>query len=112
MPAMTQGAVKQIVGSTLKDLEERCISLDPNLLAAEHASNWFPADHGPCAVRQTHNTANTHRKIVQWCSEGGDGQLITNFEAAAPASYFADLYAKDDLHGGHVIMLGSDPESR
>jgi hypothetical protein len=45
-------------------------------------------------------------------SDGGDPQLITNFEAAVPASYFAELYARDGLHGGHVIMLGPDPESR
>lgn len=51
---------------------------------------------------------------AQYCagSEGGSGQLVTNFTAAAPSSYFADLYAKDGLQGGHVIMLGPDPESR
>lgn len=39
-------------------------------------------------------------------------QLVTNFEAAAPASYFAELYKTDQLFGGHVIMLGADPSSK
>lgn len=37
----------------------------------------------------------------------GDGvALETNFVAAQPAAYFASLYARDALPGGHVIMLG------
>lgn len=64
-----QGAVKQIVGSTLADL---------------------PEGDG----------------------QGESAQLVTNFEAAAPASYFAELYKKDQLYGGHVIMLGADPASK
>jgi phosphoribosylformimino-5-aminoimidazole carboxamide ribotide isomerase len=31
---------------------------------------------------------------------------ITNFESDRPASFFAERYLKDDLPGGHVIMLG------
>lgn len=31
----------------------------------------------------------------------------TNFVAARPAEWFADLYRRDGLTGGHVIMLGS-----
>ena len=31
----------------------------------------------------------------------------TNFESEQPAGYFADLYRKDGLTGGHVIKLGS-----
>ena len=30
----------------------------------------------------------------------------TNFEAEKPASWFADLYRRDNLTGGHVIQLG------
>ena len=30
----------------------------------------------------------------------------TNFETDAPSSYFAELYKRDGLTGGHVIMLG------
>lgn len=32
--------------------------------------------------------------------------LRTNFTAKQPASWFAELYCKDELQGGHVIMLG------
>jgi phosphoribosylformimino-5-aminoimidazole carboxamide ribotide isomerase len=33
--------------------------------------------------------------------------LRTNFVSDRPARWFAELYRKDDLRGGHVIMLGS-----
>ena len=37
-----------------------------------------------------------------------DGQgLRTNFETDRPAGYFAEIYQKDNLQGGHVIKLGS-----
>lgn len=32
--------------------------------------------------------------------------LTTNFISNESASYFAKIYAKDQLHGGHLIMLG------
>jgi hypothetical protein len=32
--------------------------------------------------------------------------LKTNFTSEHPAAYFAELYRKHDLRGGHVIMLG------
>lgn len=32
--------------------------------------------------------------------------LKTNFTSEHPAAYYADLYKKHDLRGGHVIMLG------
>ena len=41
--------------------------------------------------------------------EGADPQ--TNFTAEQPASWFADRYRQDGLHGGHVIMLGPGNES-
>lgn len=39
-------------------------------------------------------------------SDEDNAALITNFETEQPASFFAHLYKKDNLHGGHVIMLG------
>ena len=36
----------------------------------------------------------------------GVGDISTNFVAVQPSSYFASLYARDALPGGHVIMLG------
>ena len=105
-----QGTVKQIVGSTLKDAEERYVLGSIALRASEARSELhsiIAADRRRlCHPKGFHNARLTH------CSDGGDPQLITNFEAAAPASYFAELYARDGLHGGHVIMLGPDPESR
>ncbi|GMJ04923.1 hypothetical protein HRI_004161500 [Hibiscus trionum] len=32
--------------------------------------------------------------------------LVTNFESDKSAAEFAELYKKDGLKGGHVIMLG------
>jgi phosphoribosylformimino-5-aminoimidazole carboxamide ribotide isomerase len=40
----------------------------------------------------------------------GEG-LKTNFVSAQPASYFAELYRRDNLLGGHVIMLGPGNDS-
>ena len=34
------------------------------------------------------------------------GDLATNFETDRPASSYAEMYKKDNLTGGHVIMLG------
>lgn len=42
-------------------------------------------------------------------TDGGDG-LVTNFESDHPAEYYAGLYRRDQLTGGHVIMLGSGNE--
>src|SRR5437868_6176753 len=41
----------------------------------------------------------------------GESQgLRTNFVSDRPASWFAELYRKDGLRGGHVIMLGAGNE--
>jgi phosphoribosylformimino-5-aminoimidazole carboxamide ribotide isomerase len=39
------------------------------------------------------------------------GNLRTNFVSAQPAAWFAELYRRDDLPGGHVIMLGPGNEN-
>lgn len=63
-----KGKVKQIVGSTLRDLPD---------------------------------------------SSGTDAlALVTNFESEKSAGEFADLYKRDGLYGGHVIMLGADGASQ
>jgi phosphoribosylformimino-5-aminoimidazole carboxamide ribotide isomerase len=38
--------------------------------------------------------------------------LCTNFVSDRPASWFAELYKRDDLSGGHVIMLGPGNEQQ
>ncbi|GAB5353610.1 hypothetical protein AAMO2058_000049900 [Amorphochlora amoebiformis] len=40
----------------------------------------------------------------------GDSKAVTNFESQKSSGYFASLYQKDGLKGGHVIMLGPGNE--
>jgi len=41
----------------------------------------------------------------------GDSGLRTNFVSERPAAWFADLYRRDGLMGGHVIQLGAGNET-
>jgi len=41
----------------------------------------------------------------------GDSGLRTNFVSERPAAWFAELYRRDGLTGGHVIMLGPGNEA-
>ena len=41
----------------------------------------------------------------------GDAGLRTNFVSEKPAAWFAELYKRDSLTGGHVIQLGSGNEA-
>ena len=41
----------------------------------------------------------------------GDAGLRTNFISEKPARWFAELYQRDNLRGGHVIMLGAGNEN-
>ena len=41
----------------------------------------------------------------------GAAALRTNFVSDRPAAWFADLYRRDDLRGGHVILLGAGNEA-
>lgn len=63
-----KGKVKQIVGSTLKDLEGS--------------------------------------------KDAQEAELKTNFVSDKPSSWYSQLYQKDGLKGGHVIMLGVDDASK
>ncbi|MGL1931096.1 MAG: phosphoribosylformimino-5-aminoimidazole carboxamide ribotide isomerase [Desulfotalea sp.] len=40
-------------------------------------------------------------------SDSNPSELKTNFEADNPPNWFADMYRRDNLHGGHIIKLGS-----
>ncbi|ADH86958.1 phosphoribosylformimino-5-aminoimidazole carboxamide ribotide isomerase [Desulfurivibrio alkaliphilus] len=44
-------------------------------------------------------------------SDSDQGSLATNFVAEQPPSYYAELYRRDNLNGGHVIMLGPGNEA-
>lgn len=50
------------------------------------------------------------KQIVGGTLSDAPGQLRTNFISDRPASWFAELYRRDGLPGGHVIMLGSGNE--
>jgi len=42
----------------------------------------------------------------------GDAGLCINFVSEKSAAWFAELYRRDELFGGHVIMLGSGNEAQ
>ena len=46
------------------------------------------------------------KQIVGGTLGADSAQLKTNFVSERPASWFAELYKRDGLTGGHVIMLG------
>jgi len=46
------------------------------------------------------------KQIVGSTLTDGDNAPQTNFQAEKPARWFAELYRKDNLTGGHVIQLG------
>ena len=50
------------------------------------------------------------KQIVGGSLSADAAGLRTNFVAAQPASWFAELYRRDGLTGGHVIMLGPGNE--
>jgi phosphoribosylformimino-5-aminoimidazole carboxamide ribotide isomerase len=43
-------------------------------------------------------------------SDRDSGGLQTNFASDKPPSYFAEMYRRDNLTGGHIIMLGPGNE--
>ena len=46
------------------------------------------------------------KQIVGGSLTGSAADLRTNFVSERPAAWYADLYRRDGLTGGHVIMLG------
>lgn len=46
------------------------------------------------------------KQIVGGSLSDSSASLRTNFISEQPPRYYAELYRKDDLRGGHVIMLG------
>jgi phosphoribosylformimino-5-aminoimidazole carboxamide ribotide isomerase len=51
------------------------------------------------------------KQIVGGSLNDSGSNLRTNFVSDRPAKWFAELYRKDDLRGGHVIMLGPGNET-
>jgi phosphoribosylformimino-5-aminoimidazole carboxamide ribotide isomerase len=50
------------------------------------------------------------KQIVGGSLSDNASTLRTNFVSEKPASWFAELYKRDNLRGGHVIMLGAGNE--
>lgn len=51
------------------------------------------------------------KQIVGSTYRDGDATgMVTNFSSELPSSHFAEMYRRDGLTGGHVIMLGSGNE--
>ena len=50
------------------------------------------------------------KQIVGGSLKDGAGSLRINFVSEKPASWFAELYRRDGLCGGHVIQLGAGNE--
>ena len=50
--------------------------------------------------------AGSVKQIVGGTLTTDDAGLKTNYTSEHPAAYYADLYQKHQLRGGHVIMLG------
>jgi phosphoribosylformimino-5-aminoimidazole carboxamide ribotide isomerase len=50
--------------------------------------------------------AGSVKQIVGGTLSTDNAGLKTNFTSEHPSAYFAELYRKHDLRGGHVIMLG------
>ena len=51
------------------------------------------------------------KQIVGATLNAEPGSLHTNFTADLPSSHYADLYRRDGLDGGHVLMLGPGNEA-
>ena len=51
------------------------------------------------------------KQIVGGSLSDSPGQLRTNFVSDRPANWFAELYKRDGLTGGHVIQLGPGCEA-
>ena len=50
------------------------------------------------------------KQIVGSSLSQNESELKTNFISQKPAEWYAELYKKDGLKGGHIIMLGSGNE--
>src|SRR5690348_2103763 len=50
------------------------------------------------------------KQIVGGTLRGQAGELRTNFVSDRSAAWYAELYKKDNLEGGHVVMLGPGNE--
>ena len=52
------------------------------------------------------------KQLVGGTLGGEPGALRTNFVSTRPAAWYAELYRRDGLTGGHVVMLGPGNEQQ
>jgi phosphoribosylformimino-5-aminoimidazole carboxamide ribotide isomerase len=91
-----------------------------NSICSHHYT--FPkyfSHRSPLCIPFLFNTSYLQGKVKQIVGstlsdlkDDGEQDLRTNFESEKPSSYYAELYAADNLPGGHVIMLGADDASK
>jgi hypothetical protein len=60
--------------------------------------------HRLCVLRTTTSSSSS-------TANAGE-EPKTNFVSDKPSSWYSELYQRDQLTGGHVIMLGADDDSR
>lgn len=58
-------------------------------------------------VKQIVGSTLTTQPATSTATANDDGDVATNFETSRPAGDFAKMYQRDQLKGGHVIMLPS-----
>lgn len=101
-----KGKVKQIVGSTLRDLNPNEKENGKENEKGNQKENEKGNEKGN--KKENENGGN---KGEESFSEEDEG-LVTNFESEISSGEYASMYKKDDLWGGHVIMLGADSASQ
>jgi phosphoribosylformimino-5-aminoimidazole carboxamide ribotide isomerase len=80
------------------------------------AIEWLILTSLPCpAMTKFRPCIDLHhgqvKQIVGGSLTDQGGGLITNFESEHPAEFYAGLYRRDHLTGGHVILLGPGNEA-
>lgn len=88
------GRVKQIVGGSLRDANGASSPEQPRSEKFES-----PADAGI--------SNRSIDAIAPAAADGAPGTLLENFVSEKEADYYASLYRKENLPGGHIILLNS-----
>lgn len=65
-----------------------------------------------CEGRSITYISTFHRSFSFGAVQGSLKEMITNFESDRRASFFAELYDKCNLPGGHAILLDQRPATR
>ncbi|KAF3335287.1 1-(5-phosphoribosyl)-5-[(5-phosphoribosylamino)methylideneamino] imidazole-4-carboxamide isomerase [Carex littledalei] len=88
-----------------------CLSCAASPQGARHAVQ-YATRFRPCIDIHKGKVKQIVGSTLRDSSENGNSSLVTNFESDKSAAYYANMYKRDSLTGGHVIMLGADPLSQ